>query len=221
MPGVRSAADFGWLANIVYFYPQIYLQLMLCRFICLAAFAASIAGCSSSEGRIPSQQATCEIATDYVKRFVDEAERLRAEYADAPRGIAVREAPHQLLPVISEEGPVEGISPNAIAEVSDWRKITRLSGESVLGNCPGLRSWLSKRTVISDDEKINSLTTGNDWQAHVLSIAMPVFTADQEKAVVFARKGMGGLAGIEVLAIYSKGENGDWQFVREKVRSVS
>ncbi|AOL95728.1 hypothetical protein BG023_112822 [Porphyrobacter sp. LM 6] len=189
--------------------------------LCLATLASFLAGCSPSGGQKPSHQVACEVATDYVGRFVVEAERLRTEYADAPRHIAVREAPYQLLPAITKDGPVEGDWLEILPEVADWRSVTKLSDESVLDACVGLKSSLSEQGVISNDERINSLAAGDEWDAHVLSIAMPVFTADQEQAVIFASKSTGGLQGAGILAIYSKGKNGEWRFVREEVRWMS
>ncbi|WP_190315781.1 hypothetical protein [Porphyrobacter sp. LM 6] len=187
----------------------------------MATLASFLAGCSPSGGQKPSHQVACEVATDYVGRFVVEAERLRTEYADAPRHIAVREAPYQLLPAITKDGPVEGDWLEILPEVADWRSVTKLSDESVLDACVGLKSSLSEQGVISNDERINSLAAGDEWDAHVLSIAMPVFTADQEQAVIFASKSTGGLQGAGILAIYSKGKNGEWRFVREEVRWMS
>ncbi|QZD95865.1 hypothetical protein [Qipengyuania gelatinilytica] len=152
---------------------------------------------------------------------MNEAERSRTKYPDAPRSIAVREAPLQLLPVISEDGPIEGSVPKSIAHVGDWRSVTKLPEQSVLDACISLEPLLSEQGVVSDNETINSLTIGDDWDAHVLLVAMPIWTVDQEHAVIFARKSTGGLSGVGILAIYSKGKNGNWQFAREEVRSIS
>lgn len=191
------------------------------HFLCLTTFASLLAGCGPSDEKDPSRQVACEVVTDYVERFVVEAESLRTEYPDAPQSIAVREAPYQLPPLLTENGPVEGVWLETIPEVTDWRSVTKLSDESVLDACVGLKSSLSEQAIISDDGSINSLTAGDEWDAHVLSIAMPVFTADQQQAVIFASKATGGLQGVGVLAIYSKGQNGAWQFVKEEVRWVS
>lgn len=190
-------------------------------FLFLAASAWLMAGCALSDTHTPSQNDSCDIARDFAERFVNDAERFRAEYEDFPRNIAIKESPYTLLPKMTPNGPVEEILPDAIPAIADWRSITRLSDQSVLDACAELQSWASKKAVITDDETISSLTTGIDWEANVLAIAMPVFTNDGRHAVVFASKMAGGLAGVGVVAFYSKSEDGEWQLFGEETRWVS
>ncbi|MFW5634830.1 MAG: hypothetical protein ACOCYR_08070, partial [Erythrobacter sp.] len=124
-------------------------------------------------------------------------------------------------PIITKDGPVEAKLPDAIPGLGDWRSITGLSDQSVLDACADLESWASNVAVITDDERIDSLTIGEEWEANVLSIAMPVFTNDGRHAVVFASKMAGGLAGVVVVAFYSKSEGGSWQLVGEETRWVA
>ncbi|UOR14732.1 hypothetical protein [Qipengyuania aquimaris] len=191
------------------------------HFLSVATFAGLLAACSASEEQTPSRHDACEIVTDYVERFVGEAERFRTQNADAPQYIAVRTAPYQLRAIITKDGPVEAKLPDAITDTADWRKITKLPEQSVLEACVDLGPSLSQRAVISDDARIGTLTTGNDWEAHVLSIAMPIFTRNGRHAVIFSSKGMGGLAGVGLLAVYSKTGDGEWLLVGEDTRWIS
>lgn len=193
------------------------------RFHCLwlLLLSAPIASCAADKEDLAAKQASCDIASDYAQRFVTEAESLRAEDPEAPKSIAVREAPYQLMPVVTKDGPAQIPVTSSISEVSDWDDIQRLSDKSIITACPGLTSWLSDRDVISDDETIRSLSTGDDWEVHVLSMAMPIFTADGERAVIFAEKVAGGLAGVGTLGIYAKNDDGKWQLVGEEIRWVS
>lgn len=194
---------------------------MKAYFVILAASVGLIAGCSSSDTQTPSRTDACDISTDFAKRFVDDAERLRAEYEESPRNIAIEESPYALQPNITPNRPVEEPLRDSIPALADWRSITGLSDQSVLDACTDLESWASKEALITDDERISSLTTGEEWEAHVLSIAMPVFTSDGRHAVVFASKMAGGLAGVGVVAFYSKSEDGKWQLVGEEARWVA
>ena len=187
----------------------------------LIASAGLIGGCTSSGEGLSGRIAACEIVTDYVQRFVSDAERFRAEYPDAPRGVAVSETPYQLLPVLTKDGPIDGVVPDVISTVEDWEEITKLSSEGVLEKCPELKSWLNGRVIIADDAEISSLTKGDEWEANIIWIALPVFTEDRKNAVVFASKGAGGLAGVGMMAVYSKDEGGERRLVGEKTRWIS
>ena len=189
--------------------------------LCIAASASLQASCGQSDGQAHSQNVACEIVTDYVERFVNEAEGFRADIADAPQNIAVRTAPYEFLAITTKDGPIEAKLPDAIPALADWHSIKKLSEQSVLDACADLDSWASKRAVITDDARIDYLTRGEEWEANVLSIAMPVFTNDGREAVVFASKMAGGLAGVGVVAFYSKREDGKWQLIGEETRWVS
>ncbi|MBX7531463.1 hypothetical protein K3165_00840 [Qipengyuania sp. 1XM1-15A] len=194
---------------------------MRSHFLSVAIFAGLLAACSASEAQTPPRHDACEIVTDYVERFVGEAERFRTQNADAPQYIAVRTEPYQLRAIITKDGPVEAALPDAITDAADWRKITKLPEQSVLEACVDLGSSLSQQAVISDDARIGTLTTGDDWEAHVLSIAMPIFTKNGRHAVIFSSKGMGGLAVVGLLAVYSKTDDGEWLLVGEDTRWIS
>ena len=194
---------------------------MRSHFLCVTTFVSLLAGCNPSEGQAPSKHDACEIVTDYVERFVGQAERFRTENADAPRSIAVRTAPEQLLPIITKDGPLEDKLPYVISDTTDWREITKLPEQSVLEMCSDLKPWLSKSAVITDDERISSLSVGDDWEAHVLSIAMPIFTENGRHAVVFSSRGLGGMAMVGVLAIYTKADDGEWLLASEDDRWIT
>ena len=187
----------------------------------IAAFAASTAGCSYSEDEDEDRRQGCGVATAYVRQFVYEATRYRRDHDGAPEITAVRHEPYQLLPQFTENGPVRKERAEEFRDVRDWREIGELSGESVLETCPELEGWLSDREVLTDAELIAALRSSDEWEAIVLTIAMPVLTADKRHAVVFASEGTGGNSGVGILAIYSQDDEGRWLLVDKETRWVS
>jgi hypothetical protein len=195
---------------------------MRAKLVLISSLSALLLNCSGVNS-LSTKHVQCEIAKDYIKHFVIDAKRFRSEQSKegAPEFIGVNLAPYALLPQLSANGLVEGNTPEFLPDVENWPDISKLSDESVLDSCAGLRSWLSEQEVLFAEEEIRPLLQDETWQIHLLSIAMPVLTDDLNSAVVFASKGRGGMSGVGVLAIYAKGPDENWRLVSEHVRWVT